>query len=56
MFHLALTFGLQEDPVAAVEYMVGFVESVGRRTACRTRPDDRGHHRRGPRVGFPLFQ
>ena len=30
MFHLALTFGLQEDPVAAVEYMVGFVESVGR--------------------------
>jgi len=30
MFHLALTFGLQEDPVAAVECMVGFVESVGR--------------------------
>jgi predicted glutamine amidotransferase len=31
MFHLALTFGLRNDPVAAVERMVGFVESVGRR-------------------------
>jgi predicted glutamine amidotransferase len=30
MFHLALTFGLREDPVAAVERMVGFVEAVGR--------------------------
>jgi len=29
MFHLALTFGLHNDPVAAVERMVGFVESVG---------------------------
>jgi glutamine amidotransferase len=31
MFHLALTFGLQDDPVAAVERMVGFVEATGRR-------------------------
>jgi glutamine amidotransferase len=30
MFHLALTFGLRDDPVVAVERMVGFVESVGR--------------------------
>ena len=30
MFHLALTFGLRDDPVPAVERMVGFVESVGR--------------------------
>jgi predicted glutamine amidotransferase len=30
MFYLALTFGLREDPVAAVERMVGFVEAVGR--------------------------
>ena len=29
MFHLALTFGLQDDPVAAVEKMIGFVEEVG---------------------------
>jgi glutamine amidotransferase len=31
MFHLALTFGLQDDPVLAVERMAGFVESVARR-------------------------
>ncbi|GAA4736184.1 class II glutamine amidotransferase [Phytohabitans rumicis] len=31
MFYLALTFGLHNDPVAAVERMVGFVESVGHR-------------------------
>src|SRR5215470_12254268 len=31
MFYLALTFGLHEDPVAAVEKMVGFVEETGRR-------------------------
>jgi glutamine amidotransferase len=30
MFHLALTFGLEDDPVAAVERMVGFVEQTGR--------------------------
>jgi glutamine amidotransferase len=31
MFYLALTFGLRDDPVAAVERMVGFVEDAGRR-------------------------
>jgi len=31
MFYLALTFGLQDDPVVAVERMVGFVEATGRR-------------------------
>ena len=31
MFYLALTFGLHEEPVAAVERMVGFVEETGRR-------------------------
>ncbi|MET0416062.1 MAG: class II glutamine amidotransferase, partial [Actinoplanes sp.] len=30
MFHLALTFGLREEPVAAVQRMAGFVEAVGR--------------------------
>jgi predicted glutamine amidotransferase len=30
MFHLALSFGLQTEPVAAVERMVGFVEATGR--------------------------
>ncbi|MEU7901617.1 class II glutamine amidotransferase [Actinoplanes sp. NPDC049118] len=31
MFYLALTFGLREDPVVAVQRMVGFVEATGRR-------------------------
>ena len=31
LFFLALTFGLEEDPVAAVEQTVGFVEEVGHR-------------------------
>ena len=31
MFYLALTFGLENDPVAAVEQMVGFVEDTGHR-------------------------
>ena len=29
MFYLALTFGLESDPVAAVERMVGFIEQTG---------------------------
>ena len=31
MFYLALTFGLEDEPVAAVERMVGFVEDTGRK-------------------------
>jgi glutamine amidotransferase len=31
LFHLALTYGLQDDPVGAMERAVGFVESVGAR-------------------------
>ena len=31
MFYLALTFGLESDPIAAVERMVGVVEEAGRR-------------------------
>jgi glutamine amidotransferase len=30
MFFLALTFGLEDDVIAGVERMVGFVEGVGR--------------------------
>jgi predicted glutamine amidotransferase len=30
-FHLALTYGLEDDPVAAVERAVGFIEAAGRR-------------------------
>lgn len=31
MFGLALTFGLQQDPIGALERMAGFVEQTGRR-------------------------
>jgi glutamine amidotransferase len=31
MFYLALTFGLQEEPLAALERMAGFVEDLGHR-------------------------
>jgi predicted glutamine amidotransferase len=31
MFYLALTFGLEDDPIDAVERMVGFVEETGRK-------------------------
>jgi predicted glutamine amidotransferase len=31
MFFLALTFGLEDDPIAGVEKMIGFIECVGRR-------------------------
>ncbi|GAA4560916.1 class II glutamine amidotransferase [Pseudonocardia xishanensis] len=30
MFHLALTFGLEGDPIGGLERMAGFVEAVGR--------------------------
>jgi predicted glutamine amidotransferase len=29
MFYLALTFGLEDDPIAGVERMIGFIEDVG---------------------------
>ena len=29
LFYLALTFGLEEDPLGAVEQAVGFIETVG---------------------------
>ena len=29
LFHLALTFGLEDDPIHALEWMAGFVEDVG---------------------------
>jgi predicted glutamine amidotransferase len=31
MFHLALTFGLEDEPLAALERMAGFVEATGHR-------------------------
>ena len=51
-FFLALTFGLEDDPPAAVARAVGFIEATG---AARRRvpdPDDRGHHRRRDHWAF----
>ena len=31
MFYLALTFGLEDDPIGALERMAGFVEAAGHR-------------------------
>jgi glutamine amidotransferase len=31
MFHLALTFGLDDDPLGGLERMAGFIEAAGRR-------------------------
>lgn len=32
MFHLALTFGLEKDPIGAMERMAGFVEAIGKKS------------------------
>jgi predicted glutamine amidotransferase len=37
MFYLALTFGLESDPVAAVEKMVGLAKRPDRRAASTRR-------------------
>ena len=57
MFYLALTFGLESDPVGAVEQMVGFVEETGRRHGVEhpiqmTIADDR----RAQRLRVPLLE
>ena len=37
MFHLALTFGLEDDPLGGLERMAGFVESLGPRRGSPSR-------------------
>lgn len=34
LFHLALTFGLEDEPLRALERMTGFVETVGKRAGA----------------------
>ena len=46
MFYLALTFGLDDDPLGALERMTGFVEAPGSRTAPTPAADDRRTQRR----------
>ena len=47
MFYLALTFGLENDPITAVARMVGFVEKTGLPTGRASDPDDDRDDRRG---------
>ena len=57
LFHLALTYGLEDDPPAAMARAVGLVEDD--RPAARRGvpdPDDRGDHRRRHHVGVPLLE
>ncbi len=35
MFHLALTFGLEEEPLPALERMAGFIEQLGERNGVK---------------------
>ena len=37
MFYLALTFGLDDDPLGALERMAGFIEAAGHRHGTSTR-------------------
>ncbi len=56
-FFLALTFGLEDDPPAAVARAVGLIEAIGRAQGVRAAPpDDGGDHRRRDHVGLPLRQ
>ena len=57
LFYLALSFGLEDDPPAAVARAIGFVEAAGRQARCHVPVPghDRHQRRRGP-VGVPLLQ
>ena len=56
-FHLALTFGLEDDPPGAVARAVGFIEKIGRDARRRAPdPDDGGDDRRRQPVGVPLLE
>ena len=57
LFYLALTFGLEDDPPAAVEQAIGLVEAVAKRhgSAASVPGHDRDHRRR-EHLGVPLLQ
>ena len=56
LFHLALTFGLEQDPVAGMSRAVGLVEDIGRGHGLSSDPDDGRDHGRGHDVGVPLLE
>ena len=57
LFHLALTFGLEDDPLTAIERMAGFVEEVGERHGvAESAEDDHSCERRRTDHRRPLFE
>ena len=57
LFFLALTFGLQDDPPAAIEQAIGLVEAVGSRArGPPSLPGHHRHHRRRDHLGRPVLQ
>ena len=56
IFRLALTFGLEEDPVGALEQAIGLVEETARKHGIEhAGPGQHGPQRRRPAVGVPLL-
>ena len=56
-FYLALTMGLQDDPLSAVERAVGFIEDTGHSAwGAEPDPDDGGDHGRHEHLGLPLLE
>ena len=57
LFYLALTQGLERDPIAAMERAVGIVEQAAADGGGRgPGADDGGHHRRRATLGDPLLE
>ena len=57
LFHLALTFGLENDPLTALERMAGFVEEVGERHGvAESAEDDSRDERRRANHRCSLFE
>ena len=57
IFHLALTFGLEDDPVGAVEQAIGLVEATAAKHGIEHPVQaSMGAHRRRAPVGVPLLE
>ena len=57
LFYLALTFGLEDDPPAAVEQAIGLVEARRRPARCAASiPGHRRYHRRREHLGIPILE
>ena len=56
LFFLALTFGLEDDPIGGVARAVGFVEDLAeRKGVAQPDPGDDRHHATAVGLGLPLL-